>query len=153
MSGGPTDFGVIQSSGTARLSGILDLTSKRRSVDLAVDVPDRLRPTYSSPLTNCQLAPTIFPRLIERCNLHRFDNMAHNHRNAHRLTDQVGEVSANIQQALENRLAELKQLLKMNPALPSTEASHVAYDVRVSIIASEQGPIAFPGCFPKSSSI
>jgi hypothetical protein len=134
MSGGPTDFGVIQSSGTAGLSGILDLTSKRRSVGLAVDVPDRLRPTYSSPLTHCQLTCTyytIFPRLIERCNLHRFDNMADSHRNAHRLTDQVGEVSANIQQALENRLAELKQLLKMNPALPSTEASHVAYDVRV----------------------
>jgi hypothetical protein len=80
--------------------------------------------------------------------------MADGHRNAHRLTDQVGEVSTKSQQALENRLADLKQLLKTNPELSSTEAAHVeAHKVRVSIIASGQVPISFPGRFPELSSI
>jgi hypothetical protein len=80
--------------------------------------------------------------------------MADDHRSAHRLTDQVGEVSTNIQQTLEKRLADLKQLLKTNPALSSTEAAHVeACDVRVAIIASEQVVNSFPGGLPKLSAI
>ena len=79
--------------------------------------------------------------------------MADDHRNAHRLTYQVGEASTDIQLALDKRLADLKQLLETNPSLSSTEAAHMeAYEVRVSIIASEQVPISFPGCLPKSSS-
>ena len=79
--------------------------------------------------------------------------MADDHRNAHRPTDQVGEASTNIQLALDKQLADLKQLLEMNPACLSTEATHMeAYEVRVPIIASEQPPISFPGCLPKSSS-
>ena len=62
--------------------------------------------------------------------------MADNHRSTHRPTDQLGEMSTDIQLALEKRLADLKQLLKMNPALSSTEVESVeAYDVRVSIIS------------------
>jgi len=80
--------------------------------------------------------------------------MADDHRNAHRPTDQVGEVSMNIHPALEKRLADLKHLLKTDPALSSTEAAHMeAYDVWVSIIAGERVPISFPGCLPKSSTI
>ena len=80
--------------------------------------------------------------------------MADDHRNAHRPPDQDGEVSANIQLALENRLADLNQLLKTNPALLCTEAAHVeAYEVRISIIAREQVLISFPGRLPKSSAI
>jgi len=80
--------------------------------------------------------------------------MADDHRNAHRPTDQVGEVSMNIQLALEKRLADLKNLLKTNLALSSTEAAHVeAYEVRMSIIAGKQVPISFPGRLPKSSTI
>jgi len=78
--------------------------------------------------------------------------MADDHRNAHRPTDQVGEVSMNIQLKLEKRLAELKQLLNTNPALSSAEAARVEeYEVRISIIAGEQVPISFPGCLPTSS--
>ena len=77
--------------------------------------------------------------------------MADDHRNAHRPPDQAGEASTNIQLALDKQLADLRQLLEMNPALPSTEAAHLeAYEVRVSIIASEQVPISFPECLPNS---
>jgi len=56
----------------------------------------------------------------------------------HPAIDQVGEVSPNIQLVLEERLADLKQLLETNPALSSTEAAHIeVHGVRVSIIASE----------------
>jgi len=80
--------------------------------------------------------------------------MADDHRDAHRPTDQVGEVSMNIQLTLEKRLADLKQLLKTNPASSSAEATYVgAYEVRVSIIAGEQVLIPFPGCLPTSSTI
>jgi hypothetical protein len=78
--------------------------------------------------------------------------MTDDHHNAYRLTDR--DVSTTIQLTLENRLTDIKQLLETNPALSSTEAAHAeAYVVRVKIIASEQGPISFPGCFPKLSSI
>ena len=77
--------------------------------------------------------------------------MADDHRNAHP-TDQVGEASTDIQLALDKRLADLKQLLETNPSLSSTEATHMgAYEVRMFIIASEQVPMSFPGCLPKSS--
>ena len=80
--------------------------------------------------------------------------MADDHRNAHRPTDQVGEVAMNIQLALEKRLVDLKQILKTNLALPSAEAAYVeAYEVRMSIIAREKVPISFSGCFPTSSTI
>ena len=76
--------------------------------------------------------------------------MADDHRSGDRPTDQDEEVSANIQLALEKRLADLKQLLKTDRALSRTEAAHVEADeVRMSIIASEQIPISFPGCLPK----
>ena len=78
--------------------------------------------------------------------------MADDHRSSRRPTDQVGEASTDIQLALDKRLADLNQLLGMSPALPSTEAAHIeTYKVRVSIIASEQVPISFPECLPKSS--
>ena len=80
--------------------------------------------------------------------------MADDQSDAHRPTDQVGEVSTNIQLALEQRLADLMQLLKTNPASSSTEGAHVeACEVRVSIIAGEQILISFPGCIPKSPTI
>ena len=76
--------------------------------------------------------------------------MADDHRNANRPTYQVGE--ANIQLALDKRLAQLTQLVETNPSLSSTEAARMeAYEVRVSTIASEQVPISFPGCLSKSS--
>ena len=76
--------------------------------------------------------------------------MADDHRNADRPTDQVGKSSTNIQLALENRLVDLKQLLKTDRALSHTEAAHVeAYEVRMSIIASGHVPISFPGFIPK----
>ena len=50
---------------------------------------------------------------------------------------------------LEERLADLKQLMETNPALSSAEAAHMeGHDVMVSIIASEQVSISFPGRFP-----
>ena len=62
--------------------------------------------------------------------------MADDHRNAHRPTDQLGEMSTDIQLTLEKRLADLKQLLKWNPALSSTEVENMeAYDVRVSVVS------------------
>ena len=77
--------------------------------------------------------------------------MADDHRNARRPTYQVGEASTDIQLVLDERLADLKQLLEMSPALLSTEVAHMeAHEVRVSIIASEQVLISFPGCLPKS---
>ena len=80
--------------------------------------------------------------------------MADEHRNTHHPTDQVGEVSTNIQLALEKRLADLKQLLEENPTLSSIEAAHVkACEVRVSIIASGRVPISFSGCLPERSAI
>ena len=80
--------------------------------------------------------------------------MADDNHNSRHLTDQIGEVSTN-QSVLTGRLAsELKQLMEMNPALSSTEAAHAeAHEVTVSIIASEQISISFPGRFPKSSVI
>ena len=64
--------------------------------------------------------------------------MADNNHNSRYTTDQVGEVSTKNQSALEDRLADLKQLLETNPALSSTDAAHVeAHEVTVSIIASE----------------
>jgi len=80
--------------------------------------------------------------------------MADDHRNAHRPTGQVGEVSVNIQLALEKRLADLKQILKTNPALSSAEAAYVEVcEVRVSIMAGEKVPISFSGGLPTSSTI
>ena len=127
------------------------------SVDLAVELlTPQLSPTASLTV-NTNLTLTICPsnlRLVLRWNLHHFDNMAGDHRNAHRPADQVGEVSMNSQLALEKRLTDLKQLLKTDLVLSSTEAAHVeAYEVRVSIIAGERVPISFPGCLPKSSTI
>ena len=64
--------------------------------------------------------------------------MIDKHCSNHPATDQVGEVSTNIQLVLEEGLADLKQLLETNPALSSTDAAHVeANEVTVSIIASE----------------
>ena len=80
--------------------------------------------------------------------------MADDHRNTHRPPDQVGEVSTNIQLTLEKQLTDLKQLLKTYPVLSCTESARVeAYEVRMSIIASEHVPISFPGRLSKSSSI
>jgi len=137
----------------ARLSA-LDLTSKRRGVDLdlAVEGPDRLRSTQLSltvsPTVDTNFSPTICPsnlRLVSCWSLHR---------NAHHPTGQVRETSMNIQLALEKRLADLKQILKTNLALSSAEAAYVeSSEVRVSIIAGEKVPISFPGCLPPSSTI
>ena len=78
--------------------------------------------------------------------------MADNHRNTRRPTNQAGEVSTNIQLALDKQLADLKQLLETSPALPSTEVAYIeAYEVRLSITTSKQVPISFPGCLPKFS--
>ena len=64
--------------------------------------------------------------------------MADDNHNSRHTTNQVGEVSTKNQSALEDRLADLKQLLETNPALSSTDAAHVeANEVTVSIIASE----------------
>ena len=61
----------------------------------------------------------------------------HNH-NIRHPTEMVGEVSTNIQSAREDRLTDLKQLLKMSLAFTSTEAAQAEeYEVTVSIIASE----------------
>lgn len=80
--------------------------------------------------------------------------MTDEHRNAHRATDQVGEVSPNIQPVLEERLADLKQRLETNPASSNTEAAQPeVYEVRVSNIASEQVSFPFLGCFPKSPAV
>ena len=80
--------------------------------------------------------------------------MADDNRNSGHPTDQVGDMSTNFQSALEERLADLKQLMETNPALSSTEAAHVeGHEVTVSIIASERVSISFPGRFPKSSTI
>ena len=77
--------------------------------------------------------------------------MANGHRNTHRLTDQIGEVSTNIQRALEEQRANLKQLLETNPATQA--APLLLYEVRVSIVASGQVLVSFPGCFPRSSGV
>ena len=80
--------------------------------------------------------------------------MAHDNLNSHHPTERVGEVSTEIQSDLEDRLADLKQLLETNLVLSSAEAAHVeAHEVTVSIIASELVLISFPGRFPKSSTI
>ena len=80
--------------------------------------------------------------------------MADDNQNSRHPTDQVGKVSTKIQSELEDRLADLKQLLETNPVLSSTEAAHVeANEVTVSIIASERVSFSFPGRFPKSSAI
>ena len=80
--------------------------------------------------------------------------MADDHSDTHHPTDQVGEVSTNIQLAFEKRLADLKQLLKANPTMSSTEATHVeACEVRVLIIASGRVLIYFSGCLPERSAI
>ena len=64
--------------------------------------------------------------------------MADDQYNSHHPTDHVGEVSTNIQLTLERQLTDLKQLLKTNPALSTTEAAYTeAHRVRMSIIASE----------------
>ena len=64
--------------------------------------------------------------------------MADDNHKYRRPTDQVGEMSTKIQSELEDRLADLKQLLETNPALSSTEAAHAeAHEVTISIIASE----------------
>ena len=71
--------------------------------------------------------------------------MAEDNHNSLDATDQVGEVSTKIQSALEERLADLKQLMETNPALSSAEAAHMeGHDVMVSIIASEPFQDAFP---------
>ena len=78
--------------------------------------------------------------------------MADDNHNSRHPADQVGEVSTRIQSELEDRLADLKQLLETNPAISSTEVANVeAHEVTVSIIASEQVSISFLGRFPKSS--
>ena len=75
--------------------------------------------------------------------------MADDRSNAHRPTDQVGEVSMNSQLALEKRLADLKQLLNTNLALSSICAAHVeAYEVRVSIILANRSQFPFQDAFP-----
>jgi hypothetical protein len=80
--------------------------------------------------------------------------MIDEHHDIHRATDQAGEVSTNIQLVLEERLADLEQLLETNPALSSTEAAQVeVYEVRVLIIASDRVSFSFPGYFPKSSDV
>ena len=80
--------------------------------------------------------------------------MADDNHTSRRPTDQVGEVPTNLQSALEDRLADLKQLLETNPALSSEEAAYMeAHEVMVSIIASDRVLISFPGRFPKSSTI
>ena len=79
--------------------------------------------------------------------------MADDHRNAHRPTDQFGEMSTDIQLALEKRLiADLKLFLRWNPALSSTGVRHVeAYHVRVSIILfpAKISQFSFQDAFPK----
>ena len=80
--------------------------------------------------------------------------MADGHHNTHRPTDQIGEVSTNIQLARKEQLADLKQLWGTNPALPNTQAAPLEpYEVRVSIVASGQVLVSFPGCFPRSSAV
>ena len=80
--------------------------------------------------------------------------MIDKHHNNHPATDQVGELSRNIPLVLEERLADLKQLLDTNPALSSTEAAQVEVSgVRVSIIASDRVSFSFLGCFPKSPTV
>ena len=79
--------------------------------------------------------------------------MIDKHCSNHPATDQVGEVSTNIQLVLEEGLADLKQLLETNPALSSTEAAQLDISgVRVSI-ASEQVSFSFLGCFPKTPAV
>ena len=65
--------------------------------------------------------------------------MADDNHNSRHPIDQVGEVSKKNQSALEDRLADLKQLLETNNlALSSAEAVHVeAHEVTLSGIASE----------------
>ena len=77
--------------------------------------------------------------------------MVDDHRNTHRPTDQTGEVSTNIQLALKEQVADLKQLLETNPATQA--APLLLYEVRVSIVASGRVLVPFPGCFPKSSAV
>ena len=80
--------------------------------------------------------------------------MVDNPRNTHRPTDQIGEVSTNIQLARKEQLADLKQLPETNPALSSMhEAPWELFDVRVLIVASGQVLVSFPGCFPRSSAV
>ena len=80
--------------------------------------------------------------------------MADDDHNSRHSTDLVGEVSTKIRSALEDRLADLKQLLETNLELSSAEEAYVeAHEVTVSIIYSEQVSIFFPGRFPKSSTI
>ena len=80
--------------------------------------------------------------------------MADDNHNSRHPTNLVGEVSTTIQSALEDRLADLKQLLATNLALSSPKAAHAeAHEVTVSVIASVQVSISFPGRFPKSSTI
>ena len=65
--------------------------------------------------------------------------MANDNHSSRHPTDQVGEVSKKIQSALEDRLADLKQLLETNDlALSSAEVARVeAHEVTLSGIASE----------------
>ena len=80
--------------------------------------------------------------------------MADDNQDSGHPTDQVGEASTKIQSALEERLADLNELMETNTALSSTEAAHAeGHEVTVSIIASERVSISFPGRFPKSSTI
>ena len=63
--------------------------------------------------------------------------MAEDNHNSHQPTNQILEVSIKIGSALEDRLADLKQLLETNLALSSTEAAHAeAHEVTVSITTS-----------------
>ena len=65
--------------------------------------------------------------------------MADDNHNSRHPTGQVGEVPIKNLSALEDRLADLKQLLETtNPALSSAEAAHEeAHEVTLSGIASE----------------
>ena len=64
--------------------------------------------------------------------------MADDNHNPRHPTAQVGEMSTEIQSALEDHLVGLKQLLETNLTLSSTEAAHAeVHEVTVSIIASE----------------
>ena len=70
--------------------------------------------------------------------------MIDEHHNHNPATDRVGEVPTNIPLVLEERLADMKQLLEMNPELSSTEAAQVEVSgVRVSITASEWVSFSF----------
>ena len=77
-------------------------------------------------------------RLFPRFNRHRADNVADDNHNSRHPTGEVGEVPTKIQSVLDDRLADLKQLLLTDPTLSSTEAAHTeAHEVTVSFIAGE----------------